>query len=142
MKAYKPTLPIFGERDVKRVSFRPENSTNQYYDSLYDPSMTEYLNRPKVKKRLFQLGFTDVNGNAVTSTEQERTTQRIKQLLKEREDVLRKLRARESTRIARLARNKVTRPCATCEVHDRIATYLKTHSCPVHSNITYQVITS
>ncbi|XP_065899962.1 uncharacterized protein [Dysidea avara] len=139
MKAYnKPTLPIFGERDVKKVSFGPDHTIGQQYDSLYDTSMTEYFNRPNIKKRLFQLGLTDVNGNAVTNTEQEKISQKLKQLLKEREDVLRKLRTRESTRIARLACSKVIRPCATCETHDRITTYLKTHSCPVHSNMSYQ----
>jgi len=140
MKAYKPTLPVFGESDVKRVSFGPDHSTDQQYDSFNDNSMTKYFNRPKIKKRLFQLGLTDTNGNPVTTSEQEKTSQKLKQLLKEREDVLRKLRARESTRLARLAHNKVTRPCATCETHDRIATYLKTHKCPVHSNMIYQVI--
>lgn len=102
--------------------------------------MTEYFNRPKIWKRLFQLGLTDANGNAVLSTEQEKTSQKLKQLLKEREEVLRKLRARESIRVARLVRNKVTRPCTTCETHDRIATYLKTHKCPVHSNMIHQVL--
>jgi len=138
MKAYKPTLPVFGESGVKRGSFGPDHSMGQQYDS--NNSMTEYFNRPKIRKRLFQLGLTDGNGNAVTSTEQEKTAQKLKQLLKEREDVLKKLRARESIRVARLARNKVTRPCTTCETHDRIATYLKTHKCPVHSNIFHQVI--
>ena len=140
---YKPTLPIFGERFLeKSVKFQEEDYDLQQYDSLYDDNMKDYFNKPKIKKRLFKLGLTDSDGNAIGSRGQERSAIKKKQLLKEREEIVKKIRTREADRIARLATNSngVTKFCVACNTHDRILSYLKSHMCPIHSNVTYQVI--
>ena len=144
---YKPTLPIFGdgflEGRTKSVRFDKENHTQQQqYDSLYDNNMKDYFNRPNIKKRLVELGLTDNNGNPVVSRGQERNAIKKKQLLKEREEVVKKIRIREADRISRLAANsnKVTKSCVACETRNRVLSYLRNHTCPVHSNVTYQVI--
>ena len=142
---YKPTLPIFGEGllggQAKSVRFE-KHDPQQQYDSLYDENMKEYFTRPKIKKRLLQLGLTDNYGNPITNKEQERNVMKKKQLLKEREEIVKKIRIREADRIARLAAasNKVSRSCVACETHNRVLSYLRNHMCPIHSNVTYQVI--
>lgn len=144
---YKPTLPIFGEEllgmQAKSVRFEEKSDPlQQQYDSLYDNHMKEYFNRPKIKKRLVQLGVTDSTGSPLTNKEQERNVMKKKQLLKEREEIVKKIRIREADRIARLASasNKVSKSCVACETHNRVLSYLRNHMCPVHSNVTYQVI--
>ena len=143
---YKPTLPIFGERflggKVKSVRFEEENGTHQQqYDSLCDDNMKEYFNRPKIKKKLFELGLADSNGNVIANKEQERNEVKKKRLLKEREEIVKKVKLREADRIARLAAasNRLTKSCVACETHNRIMSYLSNHMCPIHSNATYQV---
>ena len=142
---YKPTLPIFGEEllgvQAKSVRFEDKSDPLQQYDSLYDDHMKEYFNRPKIKKRLVQLGVTDSIGNPLTNKEQERNAMKKKQLLKEREEIVKKIRIREADRIARLASasNKVSKSCVACETHNRILSYMRNHMCPIHSNVTYQV---
>ena len=145
---YKPTLPIFGERfladKAKSVRFEEEYDSEEHqYDSLYDNHMKDYFSRPKIKKRLVKLGLTDNNGNAIGNKSIERNALKKKQLLKEREEVVKKIRMREADRIARMATgsNKVTKSCVACESHNRMLAYLRTHMCPIHSNVTYQVIT-
>lgn len=144
---YKPTLPIFGERflgeKARSVRFEEEPDTQeQQYDSLYDEHMKDYFSRPKIKKRLVKLGQTDSNGNPIVNKSIERNAVKKKQLLKEREEVVKKIRMREASRIARLSTgsNKVTKYCVACESHNRMLSYLQTHMCPIHSNVTYQVI--
>ena len=142
---YKPTLPIFGERllegKARSVRFEEEHDSHQY-DSLYDDNMKEYLHRPNIKKRLVEIGLTDNNGNPITNKERERNVMKKKQLLKEREELVKKIRIREGDRIARLAAasDKVTKSCVACDTHNRILSYLSNHMCPIHSNATYQVI--
>ena len=142
---YKPTLPIFGEEllgvQAKSVRFEDKSDPLQQYDSLYDDHMKEYFNRPKIKKRLVQLGVTDSIGNPLTNKEQERNAMKKKQLLKEREEIVKKIRIREADRIARLtsASNKVSKSCVACETHNRILSYMRNHMCPIHCNVTYQV---
>ena len=145
---YKPTLPIFGERflgeKAKSVRFEEESdSQEQQYDSLYDENMADYFSRPKIKKRLVKLSQTDSNGNPIGNKSIEINAVKKKQLLKEREEVVKKIRMREANRIARLATgsNKVTKYCVACDSHNRMLSYLRTHMCPIHSNVTYQVIT-
>lgn len=141
--SYKPTLPIFGEREkVKNVRFDEGSPDQQQYDSLYDDHMKEYFNKPKVKRKLFELGLTDTSGKAVPTKEQERNVVKKKQLLKEQEEVVEKIRIREANRIARLAESSygLTKSCVACETRNRMLSYLKSHMCPVHSNVTYQVI--
>lgn len=141
---YKPTLPIFGGKfltgKVKSVSFEDEHdSQQQQYDSgLYDDSMKEYFNKPKIKKRLYELGLTDSKG---TNKEKEYNVVKKKRLLQEREEIVKKIRTREADRIARLVAvsNRLTKSCVACETHNRITAYLRNHMCPIHSNVTYQV---
>jgi len=143
---YKPTLPVLGERfleeKVKNVRFEDESGSHQQqYDSLYDENMKEYFNRPKIKKRLYELGLADSNGKTIANKEQERNAVKKKRLLKEREEIIKKVKLREADRIARLATtsNKLTTSCVACETHNRIMSYLRNHMCPIHSNATYQV---